>query len=154
MIKSLKTYSVAIVILFVATASFASPVSADQNIAQATIASAQNNLRNCYEAAKQAQSAGANVDSLMAILNDAAESLSEAQLAYSSNDYGSAYTYAAQSQIMLEGFIPLASALQANANNVDYQNFITAVLSIVASVAVLSSGIGAWVTLDRKGRKS
>ena len=90
----------------------------------------------------------------MATLNDAAGSLSEAELAYASNDYNSAYTYATQSQTTLNGFISQATALQQNANNNDNQNFITIVLSITGSVAILCVGIFAWVILNRKGRKT
>jgi hypothetical protein len=154
LIKGLKTFVITIVILFITTALFASPVFADQNSAQTAIISAQNNLKTCYDAAKQAQTAGANVDPLMAALNDAAGLLSEAQLAYASNDYNSAYNYATQSQTTLNGFISQATALQQNANNNDNQNFMTLVSSVIGSVAILCVGIAAWVTLNRKQRKT
>jgi hypothetical protein len=154
LIKGLKTCVIAVVILFITTALFASPVFADQNSARTAIISAQNNLKSCYDAANQAQTAGANVDPLMATLNDAAGLLSEAQLAYASNDYNSAYSYATQSQSKLNGFISQATALQQNANNNDNQNFIITISSIIGSVAILCVGIAAWVTLNRKGRKT
>ncbi len=154
LIKGLKTCVIAVVILFITAALFASPVFAQQNSAQTAIISAQNNFKSCYDAAKQAQAAGANVDSLMTTLNDAAGSLSKAQLAYASNDYNSAYTYATQSQTMLNGFISQAAALQQNANNNDNQNFIITILSIIGSVAIVCVGIAAWVTLNRKPRKT
>ena len=153
LIKGLKTCVIAVVILFITTALFASPVFADQNSAQTAIISAQNSLKSCYDATKQAQAAGANVDTLMATLNDAAGLLSEAELAYASNDYNSAYTYATQSQSKLNGFISQATALQQNALNNDNQNFIITILSIMGSVAILCVGIAAWVNLNRKGRK-
>lgn len=154
MVSSFKAFRIAVAILFAAAALFASPVWADQNSAQTAINSAQTSLKSCYEAVKQAQSAGANVDPLLATLNDAAESLSEAQLAYASNDYNSAYTYAILSQSQLNGVISQASALQANAENADNQNFRIAVLSIAATIVVLSVGIGFWGTLNRKDRKT
>ncbi len=154
LIKGLKTCVIAVIILFITTALFTSPVFADQNSAQTAIMSAQNNLKNCYDAAEQAQASGANVDPLMATLNEAAGSLSEAELAYASNDYNSAYIYATQSQTTLNGFISEAIALKQNANNNDYQNFITIVLSIAGSVAILCVGIFAWMILNRKGRKT
>jgi hypothetical protein len=154
LIKGLKTFVITVIILFITTALFASPVFADQNSAQTAIMSAQNNLKTCYDAAKQAQAAGANVDSLMVTLNDAAGSLSEAELAYASNDYNSAYNYATQSQSKLNGFTSQASALQQNAINNDNQNFITLVSSVIGSVAILCVGIAAWVTLNRKQRKT
>jgi hypothetical protein len=154
LIKSLKTCVVAVTILLITTSLLASPVFADQNGAQTAIISAQNNFKNCYDAVKQAQAAGANVDPLMAILNSAAESLSEAQLAYASGDYNSAYTYATQSQSELNSFLSQATALKVNADNADNQNFIIFVLSIIGSIAVLCVGIVGWLTLSRKGRKT
>lgn len=154
LIKGLKTFVITVIILFITTALFASPAFADQNSAQTAIMSAQNNLKTCYDAAKQAQAAGANVDSLMVTLNDAAGLLSDAELAYASNDYNSAYNYATQSQSKLNGFTFQASALRQNAINNDNQNFITLVSSVIGSVAILCVGIAAWVTLNRKQRKT
>ena len=153
MIKGLKTLVTAVIILSITTALFASPVFA-QNSAQSAIMSAQNNFKTCYDTAEQAQAAGANVDSLMVTLNDAAGLLSEAQLAYASNDYSSAYAYATQSQAKLNGFISQATALRQNANNNDNHNFIIAISSIIGSVAILCVGTAAWVILNRKQRKT
>jgi hypothetical protein len=154
LIKGLKTFVITVIILFITTALFASPAFADQNSAQTAIMSAQNNLKTCYDAAKQAQATGANVDSLMVTLNDAAGLLSDAELAYASNNYNSAYNYATQSQSKLNGFTSQASALQQNAINNDNQNFITLVSSVIGSVAILCVGIVAWVILNRKQRKT
>jgi len=90
----------------------------------------------------------------MTTLNDAAGSLSEAELAYASNDYNSAYSYAIQSQSKLNGFIFQATALQQNADNNDNQNFRVTISSIIGSVAILCVGIAVWVNLNRKGRKT
>lgn len=65
-------------IICVATAWFAAPVFADQDSAQAAINALQNRLKTCYGAVEQAEAAGANVNSLMANLNDAAGLLSKA----------------------------------------------------------------------------
>ena len=154
LIKGLKAFVIAVVILFITAAVFSSPVFAQQNSAQTAIISAQNNFKSCYNAAKQAQAAGANVDSLMATINSAAASLSEAQLAYASNDYNSAYTYAIQSQNTLNGFISQATALRQSADSNDIQNSIITILSIIGSVAILCVGIFAWVKLNRKSRKT
>ncbi|MGA2385831.1 MAG: hypothetical protein ABSG33_04785 [Candidatus Bathyarchaeia archaeon] len=154
MSKGVRACAAAIMILFVATALFSSQVFADPNDAKSAIISAQNTLKSCYDATKQAQAAGANVDQLTATLNKASGLLSEAQLAYAANDYSSAYTYAVQSQNELSGLISQATALQQNANNNDTQNLVIVILSIIGSVAVLSVGIAAWFILSRKGRKS
>ena len=141
-------------IICVATAWFAAPVFADQDSAQAAINALQNRLKTCYGAVEQAEAAGANVNSLMVNLNDAAGLLSKAQLAYASNDYNSAYTYASQSQKSLDNFVSQASALKANANQENAAVYLTTVLSTSTSVALLCVGIGAWLILNRQGRKS
>ena len=137
-----------------AIACFAAPVFADQSSAQIAISALQNRLKTCYGAAEQAEAAGANVNNLMADLNDAAGLLSKAQLAYASNDYTSAYTYASQSQQSLDNFVSQASALQANADQKNATAYLTTVLSIVTSLALLCVGVGAWLILNRQGRRS
>jgi hypothetical protein len=154
LLKGLKICLFVLVIVFVASALFTSPVFADQNSAQSAISAAQNNLKSCYDAVKQTQAAGANVDALMVTLNEAAGLLSDAQLAYESKDYNSAYIYATLSQSKLNGFVSLANSLQINASNNNHQDFITSVLSITISLAILCVGIAAWFTLNRKSRKN
>ena len=154
MTKGVKACVAAIIILFIATALFSSQVFADPNDAKSAIISAQNNLKSCYDAVKQTQAAGANVDALMVTLNEAAGLLSDAQLAYESKDYNSAYIYATLSQSKLNGFVSLANSLQINASNNNHQDFITSVLSITISLAILCVGIAAWFTLNRKSRKN
>ena len=127
---------------------------ADQNSAQSAIASAQTAMGNCYQAIKQAENSGANVTSLVVSLNGAADLLSEAQLAYASGDYDSAYTYATQSQSAMNSIPTQASTLQETAKNDASQNFMIATLSAVTAVSILCIGVGAWVALNRKGRKS
>ena len=140
--------------VFLVAAIFVSPVFADQSGAQNAISSAKNTIKNCYETVKQAESAGANVDSLMVTLNDAAGSLSKAELAYASNDYDSAYTYATQSQSKLGDLTGQATALTANAQANATQNFVFTILLVVASTGILCAGIAAWVVLGRRERRS
>ncbi len=153
LIKRLKMCAPAVVLFFVAASLFASPVFA-QNSAKEAITSAQNSLKSCYEAVEQAQDAGANVDSLVSTLNYAADSLSKAQLAYSSNDYSLALTYANQSQSSLNGVVSEASTLHDNAVNTNNQNLLITALSIIVSVAILNVGVGAWEILNKRGGKS
>lgn len=152
--KKLKICIAALLIVFVALMVSTSTAQADQNSAQSAIASAQNTLKSCYQAVEQAQAEGANVDQLTPTLNNAASLLSDAQLAYASNDYDSAYTYATQSQSTLNGFVAQANALQASANNANGSRFLTEVASIAISLAILCVGIAAWANINRKGRKA
>jgi hypothetical protein len=154
LVKYLKTFTAAIGILFLFTVIFTSPVMAEQGSAQTAISSAKNNIKSCFDAVKESEAAGANIDFLMVILNDAAGLLSKAELAYASNDYNSAFDYASQSKNKLNNFIPQATALKVTAIKNSNQNFITIVLSLVVSVAILCVGIVAWVVLNRKERRN
>ena len=154
MVKHLKTFTTAIAILFLFTAIFTSPVMAEQWSAQPAISSAKNTIKSCYDAVKESEAAGANIDFLMVTLNDAAGLLSKAELAYASNDYNSAVDYASQSKNKLNNFIPQANALKETAIKNNNQNFITIVLSLVVSVAILCVGIVAWVVLNRTERRN
>jgi hypothetical protein len=154
LVKYLKTFTAAIGILFLFTAIFTSPVMAEQGSAQTAISSAKNTIKSCYDAVKESEAAGANIDFLMVTLNDAAGLLSKAELAYASNDYNSAFDYASKSKNKLNNFIPQANALKEDAIKNNNQNFITIVLSLVVSAAILCVGIAAWVVLNRKERRN
>lgn len=127
--------------------------SASQGSAQESISSAKTNLRDCYSAVLQAESAGANVDSLVVTLNQAAGLLTNAELAYASMDYDAAYSYASQSQSELSGFNAQAIALQQNASANALQNSLFTLFTLVLSVAVLCVGIVVWVVLNRRERR-
>ena len=147
-------HSVALIVAVFIVAIIVSPVLADQGGAQNAITSAKQSISTCYAQAKQAESAGANVSSLMVTLNDAAGSLSKAELAYASNDYDSAYTYATQCQNKLGDFTSQVDALTANAQSTVNQNSLTTILLLVTSVGVLCAGVGAWFVLGRQERRS
>ncbi|MCL5948891.1 MAG: hypothetical protein M1490_00235 [Candidatus Bathyarchaeota archaeon] len=149
--KSSVAVSVAV---FLVAALFISPVFADQGDAQNAISLAKTTIKNCYDAVKQAESAGANVDSLMVTLNGAAGLLSKAELAYASKDYNSAYTYATQSKSKLGDFTSQATAQTANAQANATQNLMFTILSVVGSIGILCAGVVAWVVLGRRERGS
>lgn len=154
MTKILRTILILVTIVAVAMPLFVSPAFADQANAQTAIASSQRNIQNCYEAVEQAEAAGANIDSLLNTLNNAAGLLSEAQLAYAAGNYNSSYTYAIQSQSQLDGFISQTTNMKENAVNVRNQTRQTAVFSVIISIAILSIGISILLGLNRKGRRT
>ncbi len=131
----------------------ASPV-ASQGSAQSAISSAKNSIAQCYSAVQQAESAGGNVDYLITMLNQAADSLSKAELAYSSGDYATAYSAASQCQSQLAGLMSQANALQQSAEATRSQNSVFTMLSLTFSVSVLCTGIGAWVILNKPERRT
>ena len=145
--------SLAFVAIFLIAAAFTSPAFAQQSGVQNAISSAQTAIKNSYDVAKQAESAGANIDSLMVTLNDAAELLSKAELAYASNNYNSAYIYATQCQSSLDNFAGQANALTTNAQANDSQNFVFTILPLAASIGLLCVGIAVWIVLGSRERR-
>ena len=139
-------------VIIIINALYGSAVLAQQESYSTAISSAQNNLQSCYEATKQAEAAGANVNSLIGTLNEAAGLLTKAQLAYASGDYGLADNYASQSQSKLDGFVSQANTLKQNAQNSNVQKLIVTLLSVLCAIAILCLGLIAYVRLNRTGR--
>ncbi len=150
MVGRVRTCSVTFLLVLLATALLCPIASASQGTAQNSISTAQDAVKKCYDSLQQAQSAGANVTALMDTLNDAAALLSNADLAYASGDYDSAYRYATQSQSKLAGFADQANAQAQAALTVHAQNETSILLSLVAAAAILLGGIAAWIALRTK----
>jgi hypothetical protein len=152
LVNAQKVPVVALVALLVAVVLFACPVLA-QDSSQVSINQAKTTLKNSYEAALQAEDAGANITSLISALNNAAGLLSQAELAYASHDYVAANNYAAQSKNSLNGFDSQAASLKANAANVQTQHSETVLFSAVVAVAFLVVGFGLWFVLGRREKR-
>ena len=143
----------AFVAIFLIAAAFASPAFGQQSGVQDAISSAQTAIKNSYDVAKQAESGGANIDSLVVKLNYAAELMSKAELAYASGDYDSAYIYATQCQSSLDNFVGQANALTTNAQANASQNLVLTILPLVTSVGLLCVGIAVWIVLGSRERR-
>jgi hypothetical protein len=139
--------------IFMIAAAFASGAFAQQSGVQNAISSAQTAIKDSYILAKQAESAGANIDSLIVKLNYAAELLSKSELAYASNDYNSAYIYATQCQSSLDNFAGQANALTTNAQANASQNLILTILPLAVSIGLLCVGIAVWIVLGSRERR-
>jgi hypothetical protein len=124
---------------------------ADQTDAAAAIASAKEQILICYQSAKEAEGAGANITTLVAVLNDAGTLLSRAEFAYSISEYDTARDLAIESQNTLSGFISEANTSKENGIQQRNQEFLINVVgSIIGTFAVLCAGIVAWIFLKRK----
>ena len=121
-----------------------------QTDAASAIASSQNLLVNCYNVAKDAEGAGANITVLQVALNDAGKSLSNAELAYSNGDYNSAVNYANQCQSALSNFVPEANALEASGEQQQSLSLFIFVGSIVGTLFVVGDGYVVWLLLKKK----
>ena len=126
-------------------------VRADQSSASSELASTQRKLVECFNSAKAAETAGANISELTSTLNVAGSLFSQAELAYSSGNFSGAEALAVQSQNELGNFVSTASSLQSAAaqrQNVDfYLNFVA---PIVGAVAVIVGSFAVWSLLKRK----
>jgi hypothetical protein len=119
--------------------------------AAAAIASAKEQIVTCYQAARDAEGAGANITSLTVVLNDAGSLLSRAELAYSMNDFDGALNLAVQSRTSLDNFVSESNALKETAvqqRNLDF--WVNIVGSIVGTFAVLGGAFAVWVFLRRR----
>jgi hypothetical protein len=129
---------------------FISPVASQADVTTA-ISSAKNTFLNCYEAAKAAETAGANITVLTSNLNEAGMLLSQAELAYSSNDLNSARNLAVQSEAKLSNFISDADHLREIATQQRNQDFlITVVGPLLGALAIIGIGVGTWIFLKKK----
>jgi hypothetical protein len=132
-----------------------SSVLADQNEAAAAIASAKQQIVGCYQAAREAESAGANVTSLTAVLDDAGVLLSNSELAYSKDDFDTALSLAVQSRESLSNFVPQANTLKESAiqqRNLDFM--VNIVGSVVGTFGVLGAGAAIWFLLKRRNAQT
>jgi hypothetical protein len=126
---------------------------AQQNDAASAISAAQSKLIQCYDAARAAEAAGANISQLTGKLNSASLLLSNAELANSTGDFGSAKSLAVESQDELSSFVLEANSLEFSAEQSRNSDFwLNIVGSSAATVVVLVGSLMVWVLLKRKYR--
>lgn len=108
----------------------------------------------CYEAAVNAEEAGANITELAATLNEAGDLYSKAVLAYETEDFDSTVRLAKESQNVLDSFILEADALREVASEQRYWDFmINVVGSTVGTFAVVLVSFALWILLKRRYSK-
>jgi hypothetical protein len=153
LLKNIYSFLLIGALLVVSVGVLPSVVWADQGGAAAAVASAQSRIETCYEAAKKAEAAGANISALTESLNEAGSLLSDAEFAFSVGDFASAQDFAAQSQGKLVDFVSDASALQAAGGAKRNQDFLINVFgSICGTAAVLAGSFGLWLFLKKRYR--
>ena len=131
------------------------PVFAEQADAETAIASAKQQIVACYQAAREAEGAGANITSLTAVLNDAGSLLSQSELAYSKSDFDVAREFAVQSQQRLGNVISEANVLKESAvqqSNLDF--LVNIVGSVVGFFVVIGAGLAVWFLLKKRSKQS
>ncbi len=140
-----------LLIMVLAVAALAPVVVFAQDDASGTIASAKQQLVVCYDAARRAESAGANVSSLTSVLIAAGNLLSHSEYAYSSGDLGNARNLAEQCIQALIGFTSEADSLRAAAEGeASFDFFVYFVGSIVGTVVVIFAGLVVWFVVKKR----
>ena len=130
---------------------FYSPVFASQSDAETSISSAKKMILGCYNAAKNAETAGANITTLTGTLNEAGLLLSKAELTYSKGDFDAAASLAVQSQNKLNNLIAEANSLRANAAKRQSQDFLVNMVgSLAGAFIIVGAGACVWVILKRR----
>ena len=127
---------------------------ADRASSSEAISQVQNKILVCYSAAKDAETAGANITSLMATLNQAALLLDRAQLAQSDGNFNLASEFSLQSLAKLDTFLFDAYALKnAGEQQRTLDFWINLVSSIAGAIAVIVVGVVVWIWMQRKNMK-
>ena len=143
-----------IIILVLFVTAVASPAWGQADAATA-ISLAKNTILSCYNAAKEAEAAGANITVLTGTLNEAGALLSQAELAYSASDFGKALTLAVQSRNRLSNLITEANTLKETATQQRNQDLVINVVgSAIGTFAVILAGFAVWFLLKRKYEKA
>lgn len=139
-------------IIMLLTAMFLPSVAfAEQSSADSAIASAKQQIVTCYDAAKAAEAAGANITSLTSVLNDAGTLLSQSELAYSKGDFSTAQSLAVQSSQSLANFSSEANGLRdAAAQQRTFEFLVNVVGSITGTIAVIVAGFVVWRFLRKR----
>jgi len=119
-------------------------VSAGEPEAASAIAGAKQRMVFCFQAAEDAESAGANITSLANVLNDAGALLSDAELAFSYGDFDLAQGLAVESFAGLSKFVSEASELHDAAVQAGTFDFYVFVGSAVGAFLVLLVGVAVW----------
>lgn len=152
-----RVYSVLLsfLVLWVFAAGLLPCFGANSEGALLAISDAEARVATCYRAVADAEKAGANVNNLLNLLNEASWLLSKAKLAYSQGDFDSAVAYAEECRSMLDGFIEAADDLRRDAEAAGYQDFMfNFMVSAVGAVSIVAGGFALWNLLKKKNNTS
>lgn len=128
---------------------------ASESDAQSAVDRASKRIITCYGAVASSAKAGANVSSLLVVLNDAGGLRDRAEVALASGDFDSAVTLAGQSVQLLIGLDGEAVTMQNSAKRAGFDSFLVSeVGSFVGAVAVLAGSFGVWSWLKSRQKKS
>jgi hypothetical protein len=149
---SMKSVFLTILLLVVIVFSaFPKVLAYNREDADKALSEAMEAITTCYEAAVNAEMAGANITELVVTLNAAGNLYSKALLAYKKEDFNLTVRFARESQNVLDGFVLEADALREAASEQRYWDFmINVVGSTVGTFAVILVSFALWTLLKRK----
>jgi hypothetical protein len=122
-----------------------------QGDAAGAISSARQQLITCYDLARQAEAAGANISSLTSVLNDAGDLLSQSELAYLQGDLDGAQSVAFQCSQRLSNFVSQANELRdAAVRQRSWDYWVDIEVSVVGIFFVIVAGFVVWLFLKKR----
>jgi hypothetical protein len=150
--KNLKIiFYITTLFLFSATLLISPVLCYSREEAESAIQSAEGEVLNCYRAVFNAEKAGADISTLLQVLNEAGWLLSKARLAYNNSDFDSAYEYAANCSQKLDGRVGEANSLKLEAEKARQMDFlINYVGSSGGAMAIVVGGYAVWLFLKRR----
>jgi hypothetical protein len=134
---------------------FSSLVTCQQDGDSPAFSTSESNLVRCFDAARAAEVAGANISRLSDTLNSASALLADAEREYSMGNYANAQSLTAQSQNLLRNFVTDANSLQVAATRNRSIDFLVNVVgSVFGTISVIAVSIVVWRLLKKKYRGS
>ena len=137
--SNVRLLCVLVAVFIFATFTFVSPIPAksDQEAASSVITAAENAITSAYDAFTEAERVGANVSGLFVRLNDAAELLSEAHMAFEVGDFEEAVRFAELSSEVGREAESEAEWLEVEANNAGVNRSRSSIVRSVLGVSVV-----------------
>jgi hypothetical protein len=118
--------------------------------AQLAVRAAEDRILVCYEVASDVANSGANVSTLLLVLNEAGALCSRAEMTYRNSDFDSATSLATLCVEKLDSFVDDARFLEQEASRQQFLDLVVLAASVVATIVVFVVSVVAWLVLNRK----
>ena len=133
-------FIMAVLFVFVACAFVFAAFAADESSAASAVAGAEADVGSAYEAVLEAEQVGADVSALLVRLNDAGESLAEAEVAYRLGDFDESVRLADICSGISEEVTSEAYELRNSAGNENVQRMWFTMIGSVSGVTLVVLG--------------
>jgi len=144
-------FTVTILFVFVACAPLSAAFAADEGSAASAVAGAEADMGSAYEAVFEAEQLGADVSALLVRLNDAGESLAEAEVAYRLGDLDESVRLADVCSSISGEVKGEAEGLWLKAYEAFYFDMSLRMVGSLISIVVVGLGtFGAWRVFKRR----